>query len=538
VGEQDLSMHLLRRGTRLTAEQVACVVTSLEAACPPAAQAARVAPTPPKQRLSSEALEGPVQPALDLDEAWAALLRVASAEPIEAWMTWLHPTQSALATRSRTGPARIRGAAGTGKTVVALHRAAHLARHGRRVLFTTYVRTLSPVFASLFARLAPDNASQVDFLSVHQVAARVLGSAGLSVRIDGRELDHCFARAWSATRCDGVLDGLGLPVAYWREEIAQVIKGRGIVDPAAYAGLNRVGRRTPLQAGPREAVWRLYEAYQRHLAEQGLSDWEDQLIMARDAVRAGSATWPWDCVVVDEVQDLTCVGLQLLHGLVGDGSDGLTLVGDGQQAIYPGGCTLSEAGISVAGRSTVLDLNYRNGSEILRRAVSDYGEGTFEDLDTIPERTDRAVRPARPGGEVIEVSAHDAASQQMALIARVESLLARGARHGDIAVLVASNAAAARWQAALVRAGHPAILLSAYQGRPLDAVKVGTFDRGKGLDFAHVLIPDRDHTLGGRRRGESDNAQGERAERERRRLFVAMTRARDSLWLATVIPGR
>jgi len=36
-----------------------------------------------------------------------------------------------------------------------------------------------------------------------------------------------------------------------------------------------------------------------------------------------------DAVIVDEVQDLTCVALQMLHALVGHRPDGLLLVGDG-----------------------------------------------------------------------------------------------------------------------------------------------------------------------------------------------------------------
>ena len=304
-----------------------------------------------------------------------------------------------------------------------------------------------------------------------------------------------------------------------------------------YAELPRVGRGTPLQPAQRAAVWRLYQEYERRRAERGLTDWSDLLLHALHAVRSGSVESGWDAVIVDEVQDLSCIGLQLLHSLVGDRPDGLLMVGDGQQAVYPGGFTLAEAGISVVGRAVVLDRNYRNGADILRHALAQLGEDSFDDLDPAPATPDRIVHPTRPGGLVVQATADDPASQRMALLGYLTDLHeARGARYGDAAILVPTNADARSWTAVLTRAGLPAVLLTDYDGRTIDAVKVGTFERAKGLDFAHVLIPDRDRIPAPRRPNESDDAHAERAHLDRRRLFVAMTRARDTLWLATAAP--
>jgi hypothetical protein len=548
LGELDLSLDLLRRGTRLSAAQVEQVVAALEAACPPAARAhtrperqPRTSTTATPGRPSTPGPTGQSIPALlDVEEVWAGLIEAAASEPIEAWMTWLHPSQAKLISRSWNGPARIRGSAGTGKTVVALHRARHLAQRGRRVLFASYVKTLGPVFSGLFTRLAPDLSDRVDFLSVHQVAVRLLHAADSTVTIDQPGLDDCWNRAWAATHHDGVLESLGQSLRYWREEISHVIKGRGIIAWHDYAGLTRVGRRTSLQQGHRQAVWRLFEEYERRRTERGLVDWDDVLTLALDAVRDGAAgTAPWDAAIVDEVQDVTCTGLRLLHALVGDRPDGLLLVGDGQQAIYPGGFTLAEAGISVTGRGVVLDRNYRNRADILRHALAFIGDDSFADLDDQPATPRGDLHATRPGGLVVHATAADDASQQQALLAHLENLTTtHHARHGDAAILVATNAEARRWHRTLTTAGIPAILLTDYDGRTVDAVKIGTFERGKGLDFAHVLIPDHDHIPAPRRRHESDEAYAERADLERRRLYVAIVRARDTLWLgATASPA-
>jgi superfamily I DNA/RNA helicase len=257
------------------------------------------------------------------------------------------------------------------------------------------------------------------------------------------------------------------------------------------------------------------------------------MLHALHLLESGTVTSPWNAVIVDEVQDLSCTGLRLLHQLVGDTADGLLMVGDGQQAIYPGGFTLTEAGVRVIGRSTVLDQNYRNGAKILQHALAAVGADPFDDLDTAPVDGDRTVRAARAGGVVIRAEASDATSQRHALLSHLQDLRAQRARYGDVAVLVASNQAARRWRDALRAASIPVMLLTNYDGTREDAVKVGTFERSKALEFAHVLIPDSDTVPGPRRPRESAQAYAERCEHERRRLFVGHTRARDSLWLGT-----
>ena len=553
LGEKDLVRELVRWGVRLPPELIDRLIATLDRECPPmpdgdgrdppraVAGSLRRSPSQSGRsgapdRQPGSPVAGPEDALVSREELWQALLEAAGREPIESWMTWLHPLQARQVNREFSGPSRIRGGAGTGKTVLALHRASYLASRGRRVLFTSFVRTLPAVHEALFARLAPARPGPVTFVGVHALASRRLRANQNRGRVDERAAKACFEQAWESAGEGSSLPGLGRDKKYWHDEISLVIKGRGLVDFGEYARLARVGRRAPLTPAARADVWHLYEDYQERLAGRGILDWADTLRIARDLARnqaAGGADTGFDAVIVDEVQDLTCVGLQFLHALVGDRPDGLLMVGDGQQSIYPGGFTLSEAGISVVGRSTVLNRNYRNGERILRYALTIVAADPFNDLDANPVPGLRDVETARRGGTVVEAS-EGPATQGAALRVHIRKLHHQdGVRYGDMAVLAPTNTAAARWRDVLADGEIPVIPLEEYAGTPRDRVKVGTFYRAKGLEFAHVLIPDRDRYPRSRFARESDDAYRERTERERRVLFVAMTRARDGLWLGT-----
>lgn len=533
VGELTLQRELVRLGARLTAAQVDQVVGSLEEVCPPARPAARSgAVAIPGVDAAATSAEPPTE-LIELEEIYAGVIEAVERGPVEAWMSWLHPAQARLATRTYGGPARLRGAAGTGKTVVALHRARQLAqRPGARVLVTSYVRTLPEVLHGLFDRLAPDTAAAVEFRGLHSWARGLLASRGIQPRVVSA--DEVFPHAWETVGSSGPSSHSSLPRRYWQEEITSVIKGRGLTRVEDYLALQRVGRRTPLREDQRLAAWALFEEYQKHLRQLGAVDWEDLLQFALDSVLELPVSPPYTSVVVDEVQDLTCTGMRLLYALVGDADDGLFLVGDGQQSVYPGGFTLSEAGVTVTGRATVLDHNYRNGAEIFRRALVTVSADRFEDLDAEPEPGSREVRLTRDGGQVATVRCEDAESQRAALLHALRWTIEHGTRPGDIGVLARSRREVQQWSAVLLRAGIAVVPLDGYDGRTVDAVKVGTYLRAKGLEFACVMLPDHDRAVPAQSSEESDEAYQDRAELQRRQLFVAMTRARDRLWLGSV----
>ena len=525
VGEENVHLHLSRRGKRLTTNQVEQVLAVAMRYFPAYVGAQAEAPEPivaepvldelPDTLLEDGAL-------LSEAEVREALTAAELAAPVEDWMTFLHPSQAALVRRNFNGPARIRGDAGTGKTVVGLHRAAYLARvHPEgRVLFTTFVRTLPAVMGNLLARLAPDVADRVEFVHVHGFAARVLRERGVPLTVNSRRASQLLTAAWANLKPE-LRDRLsqrapagpgGRPIDYWREEVESVIKGRGLTTFEQYADCARPGRLIRLNVDDRRAVWALFQAYEHALRAAGIGDFPDQVLLAETALRRKPEEG-YAAVIVDEAQDLSLAMVRMLYSLVGDGPDAFTLIGDGQQSIYPGGYVLSEAGISLAGRGVVLDRNYRNTAEIQEFAARLIAGSSYTDIDdAAPAPFPGTARPGQPvfpetagsleGSQTSNPGAlrHGAPPESVhfpsrdehdrALVARIrEAAASETINRGDIAVLCATNGEAAAVEKLLAAAGIPSLNLLDYVGLPVDAVKVGTIKRAKGLEFKLVMVP-------------------------------------------------
>lgn len=472
------------------------------------------------------------------------IARLASA-PIEEWMIFLHPDQRAIVDHRYEGPARVRGAAGTGKTVVALHRAAVLARRFRedgergRILFTTYIRSLPPVFEALYQRLPTAVKGAVEFVNIHKLAYRICTAAGRRPITSGRDIDAAYARAYQQVVRPGTpLRDARLSRSYLRDEITAVVKGRGITSLDLYLGLDRTGRQVRFTEPMRRQLWDLREVWDAEMARRGTVDFADVILAARDIVRERPRP-AYRAAIVDESQDLTLVGLQLVRALVngpgGDRPDGLLIVGDGAQRIYPGGFTLRQAGVEVAGRATVLRANYRNTAEILDAAMAVAGDEPVDDLGEEYQRADAEVDAVRAGGMRPTLVACASPDDECVFLLQTIQTLAAGTEvgYGDIGVFAATNREVDALLERMRAASVPALSLEQYTGETVEQVKVGTFHRAKGLEFKVVFLPGlsagrfpRTHQP-----GQPDHEYAEERARQISQLFVAMTRARDGLFV-------
>ncbi|TQL02036.1 UvrD-helicase domain-containing protein [Cellulomonas sp. SLBN-39] len=529
VGERDVVRVVESRGRRLTAAQTTALRDHLLATTArPGGDPALPAPRP---EPAAEVVV-PAPPAAPVTGAAAAVPEVVDVEP---WMTWLDPAQAHAVRRSCNGPSRIRGAVGTGKTVVALHRAAYLARARQgAVLLTTYTRTLPATLRPLLARLAPDVADAVEVAGVHEVAARVLAERGVACRIDASLITAAWTTAWGQVGAGSVIDDEDHDQVYWHDEVTHVIKGRGLTRFEQYAMLPRRGRRHQLDGPARRVVWDLHEAYARGLADRGVHDLADQVALAQAELAARPEPGRYAAVVVDEVQDLSTVALRLLHGLVGDAPDGLTLVGDGQQTVYPGGFALDEAGIDVGARTTVLDVHHRSTAQVLQLASTLVAGETFPDVDGTEQTGDTCAPVQRQGPSPVWVRCANEVDRTARLVRHVQELVTAGVPLGQVGVLALSRAGADHAVQHLRRAGLHVVRLEQHDGSDVDAVRVGAVKHAKGLELAHVLLADVAAEWLDRSSGGLDDVARERREHRRRELYVAMTRARDGLWVATV----
>jgi hypothetical protein len=547
IGEDGALDYILNRGARLRPLEVDAALAVVEELFRPQAVTTHTRPTPPVPNDSENRSAVPVgielllpnvirpvapsEPVVTMHEIERALLLSIEALPIEDWMAFLHPDQAKLARRSFNGPSRIRGAAGTGKTVVGLHRAAYLARNQEgKVLVTTLVRTLPVVLSSLMARMAPDVADRVEFVGIHAFASALLHDRGIPVHLSDRAANYAFDAAWEQVGRHGILGEIDPNPHYWKEEVLSVIKGRGLTRFDQYAELARAGRRRGLSLESRKAVWELYGEYEVGLREAGIHDFSDLILLAEKSLRANPLRG-YSAVIADEAQDLSCSMIRMLHAIVGDRADGLNLIGDGQQTIYAGGYTLAEADVSIAGRGVVMTTNYRNTVEIADFAASMVLGDEAMDIEGVSSKPDVATSVIRHGMRPRVSRFTSRAGHDRSLVAQVQSLIASGTSGGDIAVLTQTTFVAREVLQALSEVGIPCMDLIDYDGRTTSSVKVGTIKRAKGLEFKQVLVARASAALLETAWSSTDDAEVERRELDRRELYVAMTRARDGVWV-------
>jgi hypothetical protein len=457
---------------------------------------------------------------------------------IEEWMVYLHPSQRAIVRANFNGPSRVRGGPGTGKTVVALHRARRLAREApdsERVLLTTFLRTLPKVWQGLMGTMDPRALERLDVVNVDALAMRIV--RGTSGAVSIMEESGRRSLAGSLLKRHGLGSVFVGNESLLLEEFDAFLTGRGTTDPETYFALRRRGGGIPLSRAEREQVWAAYEEYLHQVARSGRVDYATLRLRALEAVEQGHGE-RYAGVIIDEAQDITEVGIRLLFGL--DASlehRGFMAVGDGQQSIYPGGFSLRSLGIDVRGRARVLTTNWRNTWNVWTAARAVIEGEAFDDLDE-----DVGLRPTGDEpepltvGEPAELHVLRSPGEELELLAAlVEERIAAGTDPGDIAVLVDVNRKGEDVTRALSAAGIKTMPLERYEGEHADGVLVGTLKRAKGLEFKEVFIP-------GLAAAEwpsrwfvpSDLPEEQRQDRvalQRRTLFVGMTRGRDRLTL-------
>jgi superfamily I DNA/RNA helicase len=452
---------------------------------------------------------------------------------IEDWMIFLSPVQRRAVVRAVGGPGRVTGGPGTGKTVVALHRAVEFARRagpGQKVLLTSFVNTVPAVLKGLFERLAPDLADRVECRTVHSLAVRHLDAHGPHATIDaqGQQARARFTRSLHAKpeRFRQLRFGARLTEEYLYEEVTRVIQGRGVPDRAAYLTLQRYGRKRQLPALLRSLIWDVYEEYRAACAnpDEPILTWDEVLADALIAVREAPPTERYAAIVVDEAQDITEVGLRFLLELLEGGLAGrILVVGDAGQRIYPGGWRLADLGLEIRGRSFALSVCYRSTDEIMQAvgalgrflSPEEFGEDGLRSLATSTVRTGPLPVMRGFGTE------HDEAAWILS------QLDADDPGIDGTGILAFSKRDVEKWHGLLADAGLGSVRLEDYHGRPVPGVKVGTYHRAKGLEFGRVFLPGLDASFPYGDRGDSDDIIAKGSA-----LYVAMSRARDRLFIS------
>jgi superfamily I DNA/RNA helicase len=450
--------------------------------------------------------------------------------PLDLWRVFLHPTQQLLIETPFSGPARVTGGPGTGKTVVALHRAFRLAeRCEGRVLFTTFTSTLSAALDACLMLLAdspgrvPSARNQIDVLHVDKLANQIVRDRhGYVTILDDRQQ----AGLWQE-----VIEqrGAGFTGTFLSEEWRNVVLAQHLESEEDYLRVRRAGRGVALARHQRQAVWKLIDNFDTVLRERKL--WTHETVL-REAYRISKTvtTKPFRHVVVDEAQDLSAMQWRLLRAIVPTAPDDMFIGGDSHQRIYNNYVSLRSLGIQIAGRSSRLRINYRTTAEILAWSL---GMMQGEQIDDLDERLDTlAGCRSEVHGEVPTLRGFETSRQELSFIAdTVEGWL-----HGDIAADEIGVAARTNYYAQRVseELRSRGIAVRALTNSGESAVSVGTMHRMKGLEFRCILaagVSDGVVPLPNAVRAPDIDKQAHALDllRERSLLFVVCTRAREDL---------
>jgi hypothetical protein len=457
--------------------------------------------------------------------------------PWDKWAVFLHPEQRQLVTRDYAGPARVAGSAGTGKTVVALHRAAHLARTtpDGRILLTTFSEPLAQALRANVRRLIGNEPRIAERLEVHSMSTLGLrlhlaqiGSVRLATQGDidallreasQRKRDHQFSIQFLRTEWNHVVDAWQLRT--WE----------------AYRDVQRLGRRTRLPEARRAVLWEIFERVREGLNGRGLKT-ESAVFQALAEAQAKRPSPAYDAAVVDEAQDISIAQLRFLAALAGERPNGLFFCGDLGQRIFQQPFSWRALGVDVRGRSKTLRVNYRTSHQIREQADRLLGP-QITDVDG--NREERRHTVSVFNGPPPQVSTYPTEEEESTGVAAwLRTLAEDGVHPHEVGVFVRSAEQVSRAVAAVKSAGwSPRVLDEQVELRPGHA-NITTMHLAKGLEFRAVAVMAcDDEALPLQSRIESVGDDGDLQEvydTERQLLYVACTRARDRLFVSGVDP--
>lgn len=465
---------------------------------------------------------------VDNDEALEAMLDA----PLEKWRVFLHPSQRKLVYRGWNGPVRVLGGAGTGKTVVAMHRAKYLAekvfdRPDERILFTTYTVNLAADIAHSLKKLCtPEVAARIEVVSLDKWVSNLLRRAGYEYEIaywDGGT--GKLRKLWEEAM---TLAPAGMfPPSFYRDEWELVVQPEGCQTWDQYKNAGRAGRGARLSRTQRKEVWAVFDEYRNRLEKHSLREPEDALRDAAALLEKGTIRAAYASVIVDEAQDMSTNAFRLLRQVVPEPRpNDLFIVGDGHQRIYRRKVSLSKAGVEIIGRGRRLRINYRTTDEIRRYAVALLEGIEVDDLDAGIDSTKGYKSLMHGTPPEVKVGA--------SFEAEVD-LIAGWLREGDVdraCVVARTNDLRDRYEQALQARGL--VTCELHRSAPDDpakpGVRVATMHRVKGLEFDRVAVAGMNEDLMPWKvavsRSEDAAVRREAEEMERALLYVAITRAK------------
>ena len=465
-------------------------------------------------------------------------LRRIMAEPLEKWRVFLHPTQRKIVQKEYSGSARVLGGAGTGKTVVAMHKAKYLASKcegQQRILVTTFTANLAADIRENLRKICTlEELRRIEITHLDAWVNQFLRESGFSAQSGYDDaIDPLWERAILLANND-----LPFEVSFYKEEWNRVVIVQEALTIEKYVKATRNGRGTRLDRKKRIQIWKVFENYQNLMKENQIRDINTAMYESTKLLQAAGRKPRYSSIIIDEGQDFSDNAYRLIRALAGEEHpNDIFIVGDSHQRIYRNHPTLSKCGINVRGRSSILKINYRTTEEIRKHAFALLNGISFDDLDEGLDIGDKC-QSLTHGEKPIIKNFSNANDEFDFILSEVKKLKNNGVALTDICVVARTNKLVDDYIALFTGAGirSYAIKRNKVDDRSFDGLRVATMHRVKGLEFEYVFVAavnNRIIPLPSAINKTDVVSEAESITSEKCLLYVAMTRAQKGVYITS-----
>ena len=417
-------------------------------------------------------------------------LRRIMAEPLEKWRVFLHPTQRKIVKKSYSGPARVLGGAGTGKTVVAMHRAKQLASKlegHQKVLMTTFTANLAADIRENLRKICTlEELRRIEVVHLDAWVNQFLRDAGFSAQIG---YDDVIGPLWEKAVLLANND-LPFEISFYEEEWNRIVIAQEALTLEKYVKATRNGRGTRLDRKKRIQVWKVFENYMNLMKENQIRDINTAMYESTKLLESSGRRPRYASIIIDEGQDFSDNAYRLIRALAGEEHpNDIFIVGDAHQRIYRNHPTLSRCGINVRGRSSILKINYRTTEEIRKYAFTLLSGISFDDLDEAVDLGDKCQSLTHGSAPVIQ-NFKDASTELQFIAGEIKRLKENGVAFNDICVVARTKSLIDDYVTLLKNEGLNTFVIKRNKNddRGLMGVRVATMHRVKGLEFKYVFV--------------------------------------------------
>lgn len=465
--------------------------------------------------------------------------------PLDQWRIFLHPSQRKIVQKDVNGPIRVLGGAGTGKTVVAMHRARWLLENlytnpNDRILFTTFtVNLAADIKANLRKICDRDVLERITVVNLDRWVVDFLQGQGYDYKIEYSGVD---TDAWSQAL--DYYEADDFDPLFIRTEFEEVILENDVQSLKQYIRTPRVGRGTRISRTQKKQLWPVYEAYRRLLELDHKKERLDAFRDAKSILESKSDILPFRTIIVDEAQDFGNTEFRLIRQMIPPSrpeeqlKNDIFIVGDAHQRIYGNKVVLSQCGIEIRGRSHRLKINYRTSEENKQWATGILKDELYDDLDA-GEDTQKGYRSIFHGVDPVVQNFDHFAEEVEFIQAKLKEIQDRDGGLRSTCLVARTDNILKEYEKILTDAGYETyrVKRSTAEDRSQSGLRLATMHRVKGIEFDHVIIASCNADViplkFSLEKQDSDYAKHEAEKVERSLLYVAATRARKQVFVTS-----